>query len=118
MRMKTTKTKHKIRQTYLDWLYNKIEERTSYNFKDFISEIDSVEFHCLIPNDDNRAEDGLQLRNQFADEQDYDLADDDLTGPCTVLEMLIALAIRMDFILFDLLKIVEFQCGFGYLLII
>ena len=101
MKMTTTKTNHKIRQTYLDWLYCKIEEKKSYNFKEFIFEIDAVEFHCLIPNDDNRAEDGLQLRNQFADEQDYDLPDDALSGPCTVLEMLIALATRMDFILFD-----------------
>jgi hypothetical protein len=101
MTMKITKTNRKIKQDYFDWLYQKIEERESSGLEDFISDLHSCAFVCLIPNDDNRAEDGLQLRNRFADELNFDLADDVLSGPCTVLEMLIALANRMDFILFD-----------------
>ena len=54
-----------------------------------------------MPNDDNRVEEGIELRYKFADEKNVQLLEDDLSGSCTLLEMLIALADRMDFILFD-----------------
>lgn len=55
-------------------------------------------FSWFVPNDDNRAEDGKHLREIFADNM---LGEDCpcLDGPCSVLEMLVALAIRMEDIL-------------------
>lgn len=50
-------------------------------------------FYAYIPNDDNRVADGLKLRNDFG----IDLGEE----PCSVLEMLIGLAERMDYELFD-----------------
>lgn len=48
--------------------------------------------------DENRAEDGTELRDQFCDDVIHNWDDTRfLFGPCTVLEMLIALAWRMAF---------------------
>lgn len=101
MTVKISKTNRKIKQAYFDWLYRQIECREASGLEDFLYEIHTHPFVCRIPNDDNRAEDGLVLRNTFIDKQDFDVPDDALPGPCTILEMLIALAKRMDFILFD-----------------
>ena len=62
-----------------------------------LDELHKIEFYSLIPNDDNRGADGLQLRHMFLDELGK-------TGfiylprlQCTVLEMLIGLAYRLEF---------------------
>jgi hypothetical protein len=54
----------------------------------------------LIPKDQNRAEGGIDLRYRFAISQGYE---DDieeilyiLDGPCSILEMMVALAIRCE----------------------
>jgi len=56
------------------------------------------EFVWLIPNDDNRAEDGKALRYEFINEQGVDEVDQEwLDLGCSFLEMLIALARRAAF---------------------
>ena len=58
-----------------------------------------IEFTWYIPNDDNRDADGRKLREIFTDETDIDCSS--LDGPASILEMLLALAIRMEYILDD-----------------
>jgi hypothetical protein len=59
-----------------------------------------TEFIYLLPNDRNRAEDGIDLRYRYAIthgyEDDYDIILGYLSGPCSVLEMMIALSIRCE----------------------
>ena len=57
-------------------------------------------FYSLIENDDNRAADGIALREDYAREK---MGNEPVSmeDPCSVLEMLIALAIRMEFMLSD-----------------
>ena len=56
------------------------------------------EFVWLIPNDDNRAEDGKELRYEFINEHGIDEVDQAwLDLGCSVLEMMIALARRAAF---------------------
>lgn len=57
----------------------------------------SIEFVWLIPNDDNRAEDGRQLRREWAEEMDISVDPTWLAVGCSFLEMLIALARRLAF---------------------
>lgn len=69
-------------------------------FKHLLEKLHSIEFYSIIPNDDNRVQDGYNLRDVFADEGGP-------TGPlslagipdfeCSVLEMLIALSERLEF---------------------
>jgi hypothetical protein len=89
------------RDLYFKWLYSQIEKERLANVEGFIFDLHSYPFVCRVPNDDNRVEEGIELRYKFADEKNVQLLEDDLSGSCTLLEMLIALADRMDFILFD-----------------
>lgn len=96
--------KEKIKDVYFEWLYSQIEKRGSPGLETFILELHSYPFVCYIPNDDNRVEEGIGLRYKFSDENNIDVAENLLFGTCTLLEMLIALAERMDFVLFDPIK--------------
>lgn len=60
--------------------------------------LNSVSFYSLIPNDENRGLDGLRLRGEYEAETGKTIS---LYLPCTLLEMLVALADRMAFITFD-----------------
>ena len=55
-----------------------------------------TEYVWLIPNDDNRLMDGLELRGEFAREKG--LPGGYAAAPCSVLEVMIALSRRMEFI--------------------
>ena len=57
-----------------------------------------VPYEYYIPNDDNRAEDGLKLREQFEQETSLELPN---LGECRMLEFLIALAIRLNETVYD-----------------
>jgi hypothetical protein len=94
----TKTTKRKIKDEYFYWLFHQIEERKNPEMEDFICDLHSILFYSIIPNDDNRVEDGLQLRNNFIYENPV-TTETSLYVTCTVLEMLVALAQRMDFIL-------------------
>lgn len=50
-------------------------------------------YEYSVPNDDNRAQDGLKLRERFEYETSIRLPD---LGECRILEFLIALAIRLN----------------------
>lgn len=90
----------RINELYFTWLYdmmcNKRYARGISYFKLFEYLYDR-EFVWSIPRDENRAVDGIDLRYRFAygnkDIEDVDLY---LTGPCSVLEMIVALAIRCE----------------------
>ena len=92
----------RIKDAYFDWLCRRIiRKKDQEELEGFLWELYSIEFRTFVPHDENRAADGLELRNAFLNEstESADLAL--ILGPCTVLEMLVALAERMDFILFD-----------------
>lgn len=52
-------------------------------------------FRWSVPNDDNRGLDGIRLRDEYLYENGYD-DNDNIDGPCTMLEMLMGLARRMN----------------------
>lgn len=101
MMMKRTKSRFTTSRPYFVWLYSHIgnpsdknPEHSHWILADLLY---GIVFTWDIPNDDNRADDGIQLRYEFCEETGTDdfHAED---GPCTVLEMLIALAKRLDFL--------------------
>lgn len=90
-----------IKQAYFLWLCNLVNiGRTTrdQNRRDLAWSLHQKEFYWSVPNDDNRAEDGKKLRENFADAV---LTEDCrcLDGPCSVLEMLIGLSQRIEYIL-------------------
>lgn len=97
-----------ITNEYYKWLVKKISgkpaaSRVSYH--KLLQFLHTVEFRWIIDSDENRAEDGINMRWRFAvykgHEEDPDEILDILEGPCSVLEMMIALAIRCEDIMDD-----------------
>lgn len=100
-----------IRDEYFEWMYNLVcrdrydGHRISY--RKLLMCLHSIEFTYLIPLDGNRAEDGIDLRYQFAYDhaeirgQHIDDIEAHLDGPCSVLEMMIALAIHCEATIMD-----------------
>ena len=92
--------KNEIKDSYFKWLYNYMcEGRTNeyIQYKYLFTILHSIPFKYTIKNDVNRAVDGVDLRNRFIDEMKYDEKYlDYLRAPCSVLEMIIALAIRCE----------------------
>lgn len=91
-----TKTRHggRSRSTesnYFAWLRDRVQEdghpRNTYS--DLFRMLYDTEFVWIIPNDDNRVMDGLDLRVEFFKSQEP------LTRPCSVLEVLVALSRRL-----------------------
>lgn len=89
-------------ELYLTWLYSQIGsvrlKNPSQTHWSLVRQLYSKEFVWIVPNDDNRVEDGRDLRYEFIDEQmleDVDPAWLDLG--CSMLEMLIGLSRRLSF---------------------
>ena len=64
------------------------------NYDKVLTDLFNTPFIFSIPLDINRQYDGLSLRTTFTDA--YRLNESDIDIPCTVLEMMIALAIRCE----------------------
>ena len=79
---------------YYNWLIDRIDDGTAQNHKGLLPELMMKEFYSIVDGDDNREYEGQELRETFADE--FGGAVEGIHGPCSVLEMLVALAIRID----------------------
>lgn len=86
---------------YLTWLYSQVAEvktrKSSKTYWDLFRQLYSTEFAWFVPNDDNRAEDGRQLRCEWAAENDIHLDSNWYSLGCSFLEMLIGLSRRLAF---------------------
>lgn len=89
---------------YLPWLYSQVggrdvrERNSSRTHWKLLRQLYTTEFVWIIPNDDNRAEDGKCLREEFAKEKEFDFVDPDwMNIGCSFLEMLVALSRRLSF---------------------
>lgn len=91
--------KNDIINGYFEWMYDLVcENRYSegLSYRKLLSYLHNTEFTYFIPKDANRAEDGVDLRRRFADYAEIRDIDLYLDEPCSVLEMMIALAIRCE----------------------
>lgn len=95
-------TKDELNNEYFEWMYQLV-----YNANDsrrlpcrkLLTYLHGVEFVYIIGMDGNRAEDGVDLRYRFGYEQRHNgpmIATYLDSGSCSVLEMLIALAMRCE----------------------
>lgn len=80
---------------YYIWLLEKIDFDSHSEYSHLLEYLHNKNYIWNNPMDENRSEDGLNLRIRFEDESDY--ADySSLTRPSSVLEMLIAFAERIN----------------------
>lgn len=92
------KAAYEIKEEYFNFLYDIVRDSYHRNYNELLSRLHSVPFEVLVERDSNRASDGVYLRYSFCRKAGYDLdiAEFVLDGPCTVLEMMVALAKRME----------------------
>jgi hypothetical protein len=86
---------------YLTWLYSRVANvkarRSSKTFWDLFRQMFATEFAWFVPNDDNRAEDGRELRAEWSTTEDVEVDPAWLDLGCSFLEMLIGLSRRLSF---------------------
>lgn len=86
-----------IEDKYVRWLRSLVDRPGSF-YNILFQAAWETDYEYYIPYDENRADDGLRLRDRFMDETSLILSD---FGPCRMLEFLVALAIRMNETLYD-----------------
>lgn len=88
-------------ELYFRWLCAQVGEtedrKPSRTFWNLLRKLFTTEFVYLIPNDDNRAADGRDLRYEFVDEERLEVPEDWMTQGCSMMELLIGLSRRLSF---------------------
>lgn len=94
-----------LQNEYFDWLYELVcKNRYSKNvsLRKLLMHLHSKEFTYIIDMDENRAIDGIALRWQFVYTRSYPTEFlDYLIGPCSILEMMIALSFKCEDVMDD-----------------
>lgn len=95
-------TEHELKNRYFEWMYQLVSAKETIggsSYRMLLRHLDSISFRYTLPMDGNRAEDGIELRYRFGRDNSYDQTliasylDD---HPCSVLEMMVALAHRCE----------------------
>ena len=94
---------------YFEWLCDKVDYKNRFkevSFRKLLVYLYDTEFIYSIKKDANRAQDGVDLRYRFAisktiDDYITDTILDILSGPCSMLEMMVALSIRCEETIMD-----------------
>ena len=86
---------------YLTWLYSQVAvvktRKSSRTFWNLLRQLFCTEFAWFVPNDDNRAEDGRELRCEWTVLTGHEADQNWLTLGCSFLELLIGLSRRLAF---------------------
>lgn len=83
----------KLEQKYLTWLEHQVSAHNGRSYWELLECMHNKEFIWIIPNDDNRVADGLDVRNEFFRTHGV------YSRGCSVLEVLIGISRRLEFIL-------------------
>ena len=86
---------------YLTWLYSQVGDvkvrNKSRTYWDLFTQLYLKDFVWLVPNDDNRVQDGIDLRWEYISEAGIQVDPEWLDRNCSFLEMLIGLSRRLAF---------------------
>lgn len=95
----------RINDEYFSWMYDKVcgdRFAECISYRRLLTYLHEVEFVWLLGMDRNRADDGLSLRRRFAVDVGYeDYIVEYIDGPCSVLEMMLALAFHIEELMDD-----------------
>jgi len=96
-------TRNELNSEYFNWMCQLVCDERRYSrrlsYRKLLYFLHSVDFNYTIDMDGNREEDGIDLRYRFGYENSYEssmIAAFLDNQPCSVLEMMIALAIRCE----------------------
>lgn len=89
-----------IKKVYFKWLCDMVDtdRYQVQNYRTLLIYLHSVDFRYILPMDENRFADGVDLRYRFGYEMGYIQPELDrlMSKPCSVLEMMIALSLRCE----------------------
>lgn len=95
-------------ESYFQWLYAQVSSvklrNPSRTYWNLLRILFTKEFLWFVPNDDNRVEDGKDLRMEFLEAENVDPNDVDpdwLCMDCSFLELLVGLSRRLGFLTSD-----------------
>ena len=92
-----------IDEVYFTWLTDRVDfdfgRSNGKTYVDLMGQLHSKEFVWVVPNDDNRLEDAMELRHQFLNETGITNSGQLLMGvpPLSVLEVILGLSLRCAF---------------------
>lgn len=96
---------YRLNEEYFEWMHALVSDNRyskSISYRKLLTYLHNTEFVYSIRKDRNRAQDGICLRDRFVDLKGYaPYMSDYIDGPCSVLEMMVALAIRCEESLMD-----------------
>lgn len=76
---------------YKNWLMNIVIDENHLQYYKLFDFLFSIEFTWSVKGDENRAADGVHLRTVYSDQTGVQVSED---IPCSILEMMVALAVR------------------------
>lgn len=86
---------------YFRWLYGLVADvkirKGPHTHWNLLHQLFEIEFAWFVPNDDNRAEDGRELRVEWASSEEAQVDSHWASRGCSFLEMLIGLSRRLEF---------------------
>ena len=91
-----------VKEGYFRWMYDLVSDKQYFQGKSYTKlfrSLHSIEYYYIIPMDANRAEDAISLRYRFGYDKDVPdalIASEIDSAPPTVLEVMVALAFRME----------------------
>lgn len=101
-RIAITNPMSNVKELYFDWLCSFVYDNRYYNdlsYRRLLEYLHLRVFYDINPRDANRAEDGIALRYRFAREKGISepvIASELDISSCSILEMMIALCIRIE----------------------
>lgn len=94
-----TTTERTLDQAYFEWLLAQVRsQHGSQTYRELCWELYKKEFVWIIPNDDNRIQDGLDLLVEFFHENGLEVENVRIRDGCSCLELVIGLSRRLAFI--------------------
>lgn len=94
----------RIKSDYFEWMYELVSGdrfAKGLTYRRLLTFLHDVEFTYFVPYDENRAAEGIALRYRYCLIHECEHLEHFLSGPCSVLEMMAALAIRCEENLMD-----------------
>lgn len=84
---------NKVDYDYYEWLVKQVHIPNGKTYRDLFEQMHNLEFVWTVPNDDNRVQDGVDLRTEFLDGSHRHL----MISGATFLEVLIGISRRLAF---------------------
>lgn len=89
----------RVKSDYFEWMHDLVSGdrfARGFGYRKLLTFLHDIEFVYFVPHDENRAADGIALRYRYCLIHECEDLEWCLSGPCSVLEMMVALAFKCE----------------------